>query len=181
MQADFPWIKLWATGILTGSIVVQLTKLEQLTWIHLLLLAGKCPVRGTLCRAKGIPLTISDIAAQISDDPEIVKSTIDKCMTDPNDPARHNGSSEYRMGRDANGCYYITNWRDYQDNTSTSKKLRETPQERDLREQRTAIRYLRLHPEIAAFNVTERVTVDKTTGEVLEHSVMPNPACRKES
>lgn len=172
MQTEWPWVKIWTKGILKGSVVAQLSTHEQLIWVKLLCMAGESPVRGVLCRAKDIPYSIPEIAHYITEPVDVVQSTIDKCMADSNDPARHNGNCGNRMSL-TNGFYSITNWSDYQSNT-TSKKLRETPQERALREQRLALRYIREHPEDAAFKVTEKIVVDSKSGEIIETTLYPN-------
>lgn len=111
----YPWVKLWTKGILQGSVTSQLTKHEQLVWIKLLCVASECPMRGTFRFSKGTILSATEIAELMQEPADVVQSTINKCMADPNNP---------RLGKDQNGCYFIINWHRYQDNNSnsTSKK-----------------------------------------------------------
>lgn len=108
------WFKLHSNGILRGSISVQLTESERFVWVALLAKASESPIRGVICKARGIPYRVEELAMDFSTTIPLIQSTISKCAEDINDPGRHNGDNSPRLTIDNDGCINITNWEYYQ-------------------------------------------------------------------
>lgn len=105
----YNWLKLYSNGILRGSIVVQLSLEEQMTWIKLLCFASECRDRGIIRRAKGIPFEREQLAHHLGIPELLLNTTIEKCIKDEN---ADDASTRIMVLPD--GSLQIGNWELYQ-------------------------------------------------------------------
>jgi hypothetical protein len=128
---NYPWIKLWTRGWLTGTIRGNMTPAERSVWADLLAMANESRVRGTICRAKGVPYERSYLANYLDVPIELLNSTIEKCLGDKNAQ-----DDLHRIEVSADGCIVISNWQKYQAKPEGKGKRFESARERELRERR---------------------------------------------
>jgi hypothetical protein len=146
-------------SVLKGSFT-KLPDIEQLALIKMFCLASEAePRRGYLEYSPNNPYPVSEIANQCRMSIEVIQSTIQHCMEDKNFDG--NGS---RMEQLPDGTLYFGNWEKYNKNQKP-KRLAETEEERELREQRLQSQYNRKYPDKAPVK-TVTVTV-KEDGEIL--------------
>lgn len=170
---NWPFFKVFPKGYLTGGIREQLTPAERSVWVDLLAKASESRIRGTICRSRGIAYTRETLATEFKVQLEVLNSTIEKCCLDRNDPESDNPDA-FRIMVDSDGCLVVGNWEKYQYYNGTQRKrLRETSEERALREERIALRWNREHPDRAGFNVSKIVYVNQGTGEVIREELRP--------
>lgn len=166
---SWPFVKLFTKGWLTGGIREQLTPAERGVWADLLCMASESRVRGVICRSKGIGYTREALASSLSVPVELLNSTIEKCLLD-----RNADDEIYRLSLEEDGSIIVGNWDKYQHYDGASKKrLRETSQERELREERIALQWNRTHPETAGARVVKEIKVDSVTGTIISEYVYP--------
>jgi len=106
------WIKVYPHGILHGSIVYQLSEVEQLLWLKLLCYAGEINRDGQISDNDGRPLPPEFIAHELHCSVETLNSTINKSL------------EEGRITEDEHGLH-ITNWAAYQSEYNRQKPYRE--------------------------------------------------------
>lgn len=107
-----PWLKLWATECLEGSIRYQLDAAERGTWYDMLILARISGNEGTIADRDGRPYPHSFIANRLNIPLDLFESSLKKC------------SDEGRISEDEAGIH-ITNWRVYQSEYERQKPYRE--------------------------------------------------------